>query len=98
MNQPYLDISCKTWSKNSFGLFNYHNANIESDMVKTFMQVTGNDTKILRHEKHIDESLLGLMRNNKMRQAKKILVTLTAKDSELVEDPDTETMDLNKKE
>ena len=85
---------CKTWSKNSFGLYNYHNS--DSDMIKNAFAVTGRDTKFLRHEKAIDSDS---PRQPRSRQRnKKIIVTLTAKDSDIVEDEDTETMDLSKKE
>lgn len=42
-------MACKTWSKNSFGLFNYHNS--DADMIKSSFLISGQDTKILRHEK-----------------------------------------------
>ena len=45
-------MTCKTWSKNSFGLFNYHN--LDSDMIKNSFVIASNDTKVLRHEKVID--------------------------------------------
>ena len=89
-----LEILCKTWSKNSFGLYNYHNA--DSEMIKNTLMITGNDTKLLRHEKAIDSES---PRQPRSRQKnKKIIVTLTAKDSDIWEDQDTETMDLSKKE
>lgn len=89
-----LDIVCKTWSKNSFGLYNYHNA--DSDMIKNVQTITGRDTKLLRHEKAIDSDSPRVPRSR--QKNKKIIVTLTAKDSDIIEDMDSETMDLSKKE
>ena len=43
---------CKTWKKNSFGLFNYHNP--ETELVKSHLIISNTDTKILRHEKLIE--------------------------------------------
>ena len=65
-------------------------------MIKNSFIITGNDTKILRHEKAIEGDSPRHLRTR--QKNKKIIVTLTAKDSDILEDPDTETMDLNKKE
>ena len=46
-SEPYVTVGTTTWSKNSFGLFNYHTADL---MVNKQFQVAGKDTKILRHE------------------------------------------------
>ena len=88
-----LQIACKTWSKNSFGLFNYHNS--DSDMIKSNFLISSQDTKILRHEKQIELDAECRARNR--QKNKKIIVTLTAQDSDIVKDGNTETMDLNKK-
>ena len=65
-------------------------------MIRNVFTITGHDTKLLRHEKAIDSDS---PRQPRSRQKnKKIIVTLTAKDSDIVEDVDTETMDLSKKE
>mgnify|MGYP003326024449 CR=1 FL=1 len=63
-------------SKNSFGLFNYHN--LESDMIKNSFVIASNDTKILRHEKVIDWDDQANMRIQRRAKNKKIIVTLTA--------------------
>ena len=65
-------------------------------MIKSNFMITGQDTKVLRHEKQIDID----DPTNRFRlrsKSKKIILTLTAHDSELVKDKDTETMDLSKK-
>ena len=50
-----LEIQCKTWSKNSFGIYNYHiGANMENDIVNTSILISGVDTKILRHERTVE--------------------------------------------
>ena len=50
-----MEIQCKTWSKNSFGLYNYHiGANMENDIVNTSILISGVDTKILRHERTVE--------------------------------------------
>jgi len=54
-----------------------------------------NDTKLLRHEQTVEISQEKVL-SSKSKQ-KKIIVCLTAKDSDLIKDPDNETMDLNKK-
>jgi len=90
-----LEVKCTTWSKNSFGLFNYHNANTENDMVKTQIFVTGRDTKVLRHEKHVEVDSLPLRSRSR---TKKIVVQVTAQDADVNAVKDTETMDLSKKE
>ena len=83
----------KTWSKNSFGLFNYHTPDL---MVKNCFAITERDTKLLRHEQIIELDNNEVRRNR--QKTKKILVVLTAQDSEMGCDPDTSTMDLNKKD
>ena len=89
-------MNCKTWSKNSFGLFNYHNANTENDMVNTQIFVTGQDTKILRHEKHVE--IDNMPARSRSKPSKKIVVQVTAQDADINEVKDTETMDLSKKD
>ena len=74
-NEAFLELKCTTWSKNSFGLFNYHNANTENDMVKTAIFVTGQDTKLLRHEKHVEIDHASLRSRSKPRR---IVVQVTA--------------------
>lgn len=64
-------------------------------MIKNNFTVTGRDTKLIRHEKGIDNEA---SQPRTRVKSKKILVTLTGKDSDILEDPDTETMDLSKKE
>ena len=51
---------------------------------------------MLRHEKAIDTDSPRQARSR--QKNKKIIVTLTAKDSDILDDIDTETMDLSKKE
>ena len=66
-------------------------------MIKNSFLIASNDTKILRHEKVIDWDDA----NNRIQRRsknKKIIVTLTAQDSDIVNDKDTETMDLSKKD
>jgi hypothetical protein len=87
--------------KNSFGLFNYNNQSLESDMIKTQVIVAGKDTKLLRHEKTIeidnDNNLISSLNRNR-NKIKKNIVTLTAKDSDIQQDKDTDTMDINNKD
>jgi hypothetical protein len=63
--------------------------------------VAGKDTKIMRHEKTIeidnDNNLIQVINRNK-NKIKKNIVTLTAKDSDIQQDKDTETMDINNKD
>ena len=63
-------------------------------MIKSHFQVSNVDTKLVRHEKvvELDDKSPRQNRRSKSKQ-KKILVMLTAKDSNVVEE-DTETMDL----
>lgn len=89
-----LEMKCTTWSKNSFGLFNYHNVNTETEMVKTQIFITGSDTKILRHEKHVEVDNIARSRS----KAKKIIVQVTAQNADINTVKDSETMDLNKKD
>ena len=49
--EPYIQMITKTWSKNSFGLFNYHTHDL---MIKNHFTIAGLDTKILRHEHTIE--------------------------------------------
>lgn len=51
----------------------------------------------MRHEKQIEEEVEVRGRNRSARQ-KKIIVTVTAKDSDTINEADVETMDLSKKE
>lgn len=66
-------------------------------MTKNHFFVTGNDTSMLRHEKQIEEEVEVRGRTRSVKQ-KKIIVTITAKDSDTINEVDVETMDLNKKE
>ncbi len=63
--------------------------------------MAGKDTKIMRHEKTIeidnDNNLIQVINRNK-NKIKKNIVTLTAKDSDIQQDKDTETMDINNKD
>ena len=52
---------------------------------------------MLRHEKQIEEEI-EVRGRNRSTKTKKIIVTITAKDSDIVSEEDIETMDLNKKE
>jgi hypothetical protein len=64
-------------------------------MVKTQVFVTGRDTKVLRHEKHVEVDSLPLRSRSR---TKKIVVQVTAQDADINAVKDTETMDLSKKE
>lgn len=69
-------------------------------MIKTQVIIAGKDTKLLRHEKTIEienDNLISALNRNR-NKVKKIIVTLTAKDSDIVNDLDTETMDINNKD
>ena len=69
-------------------------------MIKTQVIVAGQDTKILRHEKCIEidnDNLISALNRNRQK-TKKIIVTLTAKDSDIINDEDTETMDIINKD
>ena len=63
--------------------------------------MAGKDTKIMIHEKTIeidnDNNLIQVINRNK-NKIKKNIVTLTAKDSDIQQDKDTETMDINNKD
>jgi hypothetical protein len=70
-------------------------------MIKTQVIVAGKDTKLLRHEKTIeidnDNNLISSLNRNR-NKIKKNIVTLTAKDSDIQQDKDTDTMDINNKD
>jgi hypothetical protein len=70
-------------------------------MIKTQVIVAGKDTKLLRHEKTIeidnDNNLISSLNRNRTK-IKKNIVTLTAKDSDIQQDKDTDTMDINNKD
>ena len=65
------------------------------------MIIAGKDTKLLRHEKTVEidnENNLITALNRNRNKIKKNIVTLTAKDSDIQLDKDTETMDINNKD
>ena len=64
-------------------------------MVKTAIFVTGQDTKLLRHEKHVEIDHASLRSRSRPR---KIVVQVTAQDADINTVKDTETMDLSKKD
>ena len=66
-------------------------------MTKNHFFVTNKDACMMRHEKQIEEEVEVRGRNRSARQ-KKIIVTVTAKDSDTINEADVETMDLSKKE
>ena len=74
-----INIEARTWSKNSFGLFNYHT---KDQMVGSFFTVF-NDTKLLRHEQTVEISNVEKLLHKPNSKHKKIIVYLTAKDSDM---------------
>lgn len=64
-------------------------------MINTHIFVTGQDTKLLRHEKHVEIDNVPMRSRSKTR---KIVVQVTAQDADINEVKDTETMDLSKKD
>ena len=70
-------------------------------MIKTQVIVAGKDTKLLRHEKTIeidnDNNLISSLNRNR-NKIKKNIVTLTAKDSDIQQDKDTDSIDINNKD
>lgn len=66
-------------------------------MVNNHFQVC-KDTKLLRHEKTVDLDPNELMTDKPASKQKKIIVCLTAKDSDVRSDADSQTLDLSKKE
>ena len=67
-------------------------------MIRSNFTITQSDTKILRHEKVIDWEDSAHARLQRRNKNKKIIVTLTAHQSDIANDKDTETMDLSKKD
>jgi hypothetical protein len=70
-------------------------------MIKTQVIVAGKDTKLLRHENTIevdnDNNLISSLNRNR-NKIKKNIVTLTAKDSDIQQDKDTDSIDINNKD
>lgn len=64
-------------------------------MVRTQIFITGRDTKLLRHEKHVEIDHAPLRSRSKPR---KIVVQVTAQEADINTVKDTETMDLSKKD
>jgi hypothetical protein len=92
-----VDIEARSWKKNSFGLFNYHlrDGNTEV-LVKNHFQISSADAKLLRHEKTIEHS--SPLKHRKNSKSKEIIVGLTAQSSPIWQESDSSTLDLNKEQ
>jgi hypothetical protein len=65
-------------------------------MIDNNITIANNDTKILRHEQTVE--IDAAIERRRSQKWKKIIVCLTAKNSKILQEADTSTMDLNKKD